>query len=164
MRHQNAVRNLGRSSSHRRALLRNMVTSLVLHEQCETTVAKAKELKRVADQMVTLGKQGDLHARRQALSYMKSKEAVHKLFAEIAVRFKSRQGGYTRVLRTRTRHGDTADMAIIEFVERAPVVAKSTAPSKESAAKETASKGAAAEAKPTKSKAPKKAAAKSKKA
>src|SRR5688572_15596175 len=106
MRHQNAVRNLGRSSSHRRALLRNMVTSLVLHEQFETTVAKAKELKRIADKMVTLGKQGDLHSRRQALSYMKDKEAVRKLFAEIALRFKTREGGYTRVLRTRTRHGD----------------------------------------------------------
>lgn len=130
MRHGNAFRKLGTSTSHRRALLRNLATSLVLNNRIETTLPKAKELKRVADKLVTLGKRGDLHARRQAMSYLfevkknetgnvGKREAVHKLFEELAPRFSERAGGYTRVLRTRVRQGDNAQMAIIEFVEAA---------------------------------------------
>lgn len=101
---------------HRRALFRNMVTSLIVEERIETTLAKAKELRRVADRMVTLGKRGTLHARRQALGYVQSKPAVQKLFAEIAVRFVERNGGYTRIIKLGQRRGDGADMAIIEYL------------------------------------------------
>jgi len=136
MRHQKAFRKLGRTPSHRKALFRNLATSLVLHDRIETTLPKAKELKRVADKLVTLGKKNSLHARRQALGYLfevkkhdpksKTKDtAVHKLFTEIAPRFADRNGGYTRVLRTRVREGDKAQMAIIEFVNE-EVKAKDT--------------------------------------
>ena len=117
MRHQNGLRKLGRTSEHRRALLRNMSTSLVLAGQCETTVQKAKELKRVTDKLITLAKRDSLHARRQAYSYLMNKDAVHKLFAELGPKYKTRNGGYTRVLRTSQRPGDAAEMAIIQLVE-----------------------------------------------
>jgi len=131
MRHAKAFRKLGRTPAHRRALFRNLATSLVLHDRIETTLPKAKELKRIADKLVTLGKKNNLHARRQAMGYLfasnltsKKKEhsgnkltAVHKLFEEIAPKFADRSGGYTRVLRTKVREGDKAQMAIIEFVE-----------------------------------------------
>jgi large subunit ribosomal protein L17 len=117
MRHLNGYRKLGIVSSHRRALLRNMATSLLKHERIETTLPKAKELRRVVERMITLGKRGDLHARRMAASYLFDDEAVSKVFGDIADRFKTRQGGYTRILRKGFRFGDGADMAFIELVD-----------------------------------------------
>lgn len=117
MRHRKAGRKLGRTSSHRDAMLRNMVTSLLDQERIVTTVPKAKEARRVAEQMITLGKRGDLHARRQALAFIRSKDIVAKLFDEISSQYASRQGGYTRIIRTGTRSGDAAPMAILELVD-----------------------------------------------
>lgn len=116
MRHRKAGRKLGRTAAHRKAMLRNMVTSLFEHERIVTTVPKAKEARRVADKMITLAKRGDLHARRQAHAYIQSKDVVAKLFDEIQEQFSSRQGGYTRIIRTGVRHGDAAQMAILELV------------------------------------------------
>ena len=116
MRHRKAGRKLGRTSSHRDAMLRNMVTSLLEQERIVTTVPKAKEARRVAEQMITLGKRGDMHARRQALSYIRSKAIVAKLFDELSSQYAERQGGYTRIIRTGTRAGDAAPMAILELV------------------------------------------------
>lgn len=116
MRHRKAGRKLGRTSSHRDAMLRNMVTSLLEQERIVTTVPKAKEARRVAEQMITLGKRGDMHARRQALSYIRSKAVVAKLFDELSGQYAERQGGYTRIIRTGTRAGDAAPMAILELV------------------------------------------------
>ncbi len=116
MRHGKSGRKLGRTSSHRRAMFRNMVTSLFEHERIVTTEQKAKELKPIAEKMITLAKRGDLHARRQALSYMQSKDVVAKLFDQIGSQFSDRQGGYTRIIRTGARQGDAAPMAIIELV------------------------------------------------
>ena len=118
MRHLKAGRKLNRTSAHRKALFRNMVTSLIDHEQVRTTDAKAKELRRIADRMITLGKRGSLHARRQALSYIRSRSVVTKLFDEVAARFKERPGGYTRVVKIGHRHGDAAPMSIIELTDR----------------------------------------------
>ena len=118
MRHRKRHGKLGRTSAHRKALMRNMVTSLLDHELIETTDAKAKELRRVADRMITLGKRGDLHARRQALSVIKDKRVTAKLFDELAGRYSERNGGYTRVLKTRVRVGDAAPMSIVELVDR----------------------------------------------
>jgi large subunit ribosomal protein L17 len=116
MRHRKAGRKLGRTAAHRKAMLRNMVTSLFEHERIVTTVPKAKEARRVADKMITLAKRGDLHARRQAHSYIQSKDVVAKLFDEIQGQFTDRQGGYTRIIRTGVRQGDAAPMAILELV------------------------------------------------
>lgn len=116
MRHQYAGRRLGRTTSHRVAMLRNMATSLFEHERIVTTTEKAKELRPVAEKMITLAKRGDLHARRQALSFIRSVSVVDKLFNEIKDKFEDRKGGYTRILRTGTRQGDCASMAIIELV------------------------------------------------
>ncbi|GAB4344175.1 MAG: hypothetical protein Kow0089_20560 [Desulfobulbaceae bacterium] len=116
MRHRKAGRKLGRTAAHRKAMLRNMVTSLFEHERIVTTVPKAKEARRIADKMITLAKRGDLHARRQALAYIRSKSVVAKLFDELPEQFSDRQGGYTRIVRTGVRHGDTAPMAILELV------------------------------------------------
>ena len=118
MKHRHAFRKLGRTSKHRRALLRNMVTSLIHHERITTTVHKAKELRRVADQMVTLGKKGDLAARRRANRYLRDERSLSKLFTVLAERYADRQGGYTRVLKSGNRYGDMAAMAIIEYVDR----------------------------------------------
>jgi large subunit ribosomal protein L17 len=118
MRHRKIHGKLGRNSPHRKALLRNMVTSLLDHEVIETTDAKAKELRRVADKMITLGKRGGLHARRQADSVIKSKDITAKLFGELAERYKERPGGYTRVLKVRNRVGDAAPMSLVELVDR----------------------------------------------
>jgi large subunit ribosomal protein L17 len=118
MRHRKAGRKLGRSSAHRSALLRNLVTALLEHEQIETTDAKAKELRRVADRMITLGKRADLHARRQALAVVRSREVVGKLFGPLADRYAKRAGGYTRILKLRTRPGDAAPISLIELVDR----------------------------------------------
>jgi large subunit ribosomal protein L17 len=123
VRHRKRHGKLGRSSAHRKALLRNMVTSLLDKERIETTDAKAKELRRVADRMITLGKRGDLHARRQALSVIRSKEVTSKVFDELADRFRERPGGYTRVLKVRRRTGDAAPMSIIELVGGEPAEA-----------------------------------------
>ena len=117
MRHLRQGRKLGRTTAHRKALLRNLATALLEHERIITTEPKAKELRRVADKLVTLGKRGDLHARRQALQTVRSNSVVQKLFNEIAPRFAERRGGYTRVLRLGYRSGDAAAMAVIELVD-----------------------------------------------
>jgi large subunit ribosomal protein L17 len=118
MRHLKAGRKLNRTPAHRKALFRNLVTSLIEHELVHTTDAKAKELRRIADRMITLGKRGTLHARRQALSYIRSQSAVSKLFGEVATRFRERPGGYTRVIKLGHRHGDAAPMSVIELTDR----------------------------------------------
>ena len=118
MRHRKEKRQLGRTTSHRSALLRNLVTSLIDKERIETTLAKAKELRRVADRMVTLGKRGDLASRRRALRVVRSQHVVKKLFSDIALRFEGRQGGYTRIYQIGPRPGDGASMALIELVDR----------------------------------------------
>jgi large subunit ribosomal protein L17 len=117
MRHRKAGRPLGRNSSHRRALFRNLVTSFLRYERIETTEAKAKEIRSIADQMITLGKRGDLHARRQAAAYILDRDVVSHLFADVAPRFSSKSGGYTRLIKTRVRHGDGAPMVIVELTE-----------------------------------------------
>ncbi len=116
MRHRKAGRKLNRTAAHRKAMLRNMVTSLLEHERIVTTVPKAKETRRVAEKMITLGKRGDLHARRQAMAYIRSKGVVAKLFDELSGQYVDRQGGYTRIIRTGNRYGDAAPMAIVELV------------------------------------------------
>jgi large subunit ribosomal protein L17 len=118
MRHGCAGRQFGRDTSHRKALLRMLVTSLLKNEKIETTVAKAKEIRPLAEKMITLGKRGDLHARRQALSFINDEMVVSGLFTHIAPRFAARSGGYTRIVLRRTRSGDAAPMAVIELVER----------------------------------------------
>jgi large subunit ribosomal protein L17 len=110
---------LGRTTSHRKAMLRTMVTSLLKYEKIQTTDMKAKELKKVADKMITLGKRGDLHARRQAASYVRERDVVGKLFSEMSERYKDRAGGYTRIVKSGYRAGDNAPMSIIEFVRNA---------------------------------------------
>jgi large subunit ribosomal protein L17 len=123
MRHLNLGRKLNRTSAHRRALFKNMFLALVKSSRITTTDAKAKELRRFADRMVTLGKKGDLAARRRAFSYLQSHQAVQKLFDEIAPRYKDRAGGYTRVVKFGFRRGDAAQLSIIEFTgleEKAP--------------------------------------------
>ena len=107
---------LGRTTSHRKAMLRTMVTSFLKHEKIKTTDLKAKELKKVAEKMITLGKRGDLHARRQAAAYVRDREMVGKLFGELSTRYRDRSGGYTRIVKTGYRTGDNAPMSIIEFV------------------------------------------------
>lgn len=144
MRHGFIGRRLNRSSSHRQAMLQNMAVSLLTHEQITTTLPKAKELKRVADRMVTLGKRGDLHARRQAASYLQDDLAVSKLFGALAERYKARAGGYTRVLKAGFRQGDAAPMAIVELVER-DVEAKGAADKARTAAEAATAETAEAE-------------------
>ena len=116
MRHRKATKNLSRNSSHRKAMLRNIVTSLFRFGQLETTDAKAKELRRVAEKMITLSKRGDLHARRQALSFMKDKSVTHKLFEEQREDYLNRQGGYVRVLKKGSRKGDSAPISVIQLL------------------------------------------------
>jgi len=116
MRHRNAGIKIGRTSSHREAMFRNMVTSLLKHDRIRTTDVKAKELRRWADKIITLAKQGDLHSRRQALAIVREKDVVHKLFAEAADRFGSISGGYTRIVKVGNRPGDAAPVSIIELV------------------------------------------------
>ncbi len=118
MRHGQTHRKLGRKSQHRTAMFANMAAALIKHEQISTTLPKAKELRPIVERLVTLAKRGDLHARRQAISTVRDETQVKKLFAAIAERYKTRQGGYTRVLKAGFRHGDMAAMAIIEFVDR----------------------------------------------
>jgi len=116
MRHLRAGRNLGRAPSHRSAMVRNLVTSLFKHEQMETTDARAKELRQVAERMITLAKRGDLHARRQALATIREKAVVHKLFDELKDRFMDRQGGYVRVVKKENRKGDGALISIVQLL------------------------------------------------
>jgi len=116
MRHLRAGRNLGRAPSHRSAMVRNLVTSLFKHEQMETTDARAKELRQVAERMITLAKRGDLHARRQALATIREKAVVHKLFDELKDRFMDRQGGYVRIVKKENRKGDGALISIVQLL------------------------------------------------
>jgi len=147
MRHRNYGRKLGRNTAHRRALLRNLVTSLILEERIETTLPKAKEARSAVEHMITLGKRGDLHARRLAASYALNPQAVKKLFEDIAKRYESRNGGYTRIVKTGWRVGDGADTAILELVgtkvleQRAEIRAK-RAERRKKAAEEAASQPA----------------------
>jgi large subunit ribosomal protein L17 len=117
VRHRKRGRQLGRNTKHRLALFRNLATSLMEHERIETTEAKAKELRGITDRLITLGKQGTLHARRGALRVLRTKETVSKLFDDIAKRFPDRHGGYTRIIKTRQRPGDAAKLVAIELVE-----------------------------------------------
>ncbi|WP_237215184.1 50S ribosomal protein L17 [Falsiroseomonas oryziterrae] len=118
MRHGVSGRKLGVTSTHRIAMLRSMATSLIKHEQITTTLPKAKELRPYVERIITLGKRGDLHARRQAYAQIRDEKVVDKLFTTIAERYKARNGGYTRVLKAGMRYGDAAPMAVIELVER----------------------------------------------
>lgn len=147
MRHNNAGRRLGRTTSHREAMFRNMVTSLLNHEKITTTDAKAKEIRSVAEKMITLGKRGDLHSMRLAAAYIREKSVVTKLFTTIAPRYKERAGGYTRIIKLGIRQGDTAPISLIELVEEEmnPKKAKQK-PAKSAVAPRVASVAAVAEA------------------
>ena len=135
MRHRKRGRQLGRDTKHRRALFRNLVTSLLEHERIETTAAKAKEVRGIADKMITLGKAGSLASRRMALAYLMKKETVAKLFSEIAPRLADRSGGYTRIIRTRIRQGDAAPMAVVELTQHNIAAPKTEEPAAEKAEK-----------------------------
>jgi len=130
MRHRKAGLKLGRTTSHRTAMFRNMVTSLLKHDRIQTTDVKAKELKRWADNIITLAKRGDLHARRQALAIVMEKDVVNKLFAEAAERFGSRAGGYTRIVKLGRRPGDAAPVSIIELIAADKTKTKEKKPKK----------------------------------
>ena len=118
MRHRQSGRKLNRTSSHRKSLFKNMAQALLKHEQIVTTLPKAKELKRVVEKLITLGKKGNLHSRRLAFNQIRDKDMVSKLFDNIAKRYSDRKGGYTRVLKAGFRYGDSAPMAVIELVDR----------------------------------------------
>ncbi|OQW34409.1 MAG: 50S ribosomal protein L17 [Nitrospira sp. SG-bin1] len=124
MRHRKKGRQLGRQTKHRTALFRNLVTSLLDQERIETTGAKAKEIRGFTDRMISLGKEGTLPARRRALGFLRSKAVVSKLFGDVAARFKDRSGGYTRIVKTRRRIGDAAEMVAIELVSRQELAPK----------------------------------------
>jgi large subunit ribosomal protein L17 len=124
VRHRKKGRQLGRQTKHRGALFRNLVTSLLEQERIETTGAKAKEIRGFTDRMITLGKEGTLPARRRALGFLRSKAVVTKLFNDVAARFKDRSGGYTRIIKTRRRVGDAAEMVAIELVSRQEIAHK----------------------------------------
>lgn len=118
MRHGNTNRKLNRTSSHRKAMFANMSAALIKHEQIVTTLPKAKELRPIVEKLITLGKRGDLHARRQAIAQMKDETQVQKLFSVLGPRYKDRQGGYIRILKAGYRYGDSAPVAVIELVDR----------------------------------------------
>ena len=120
MRHGNTNRKLNRTSAHRKAMFANMSASLIKHEQIVTTLPKAKELRPIVEKLITLGKRGDLHARRQAIAQMRDETQVQKLFATIGPRYKDRNGGYIRILKAGFRYGDNAALAVIELVDRDP--------------------------------------------
>ena len=141
MRHRKAGRNLSRNTSHRKAMLRNMVTSLFKHEQMETTDAKAKELRPLAEKMITLAKRGDLHARRQALAVFQDKAAAHRLFDEQKERFLNRQGGYVRIVKKEFRKGDGAPISIIQLLPEEGAKKKAKKAKKEAPAKSQKTKG-----------------------
>jgi large subunit ribosomal protein L17 len=139
MRHGNSGRKLNRTASHRRAMFRNMADALIKHEQIITTLPKAKELRPVVDKLITLGKRGDLHARRLAAARMNDQAMVKKLFDVLGPRYAERNGGYTRVLKAGFRHGDSAPMAVIELVDRDPEArGQDSGPTQEQAAEEPA--------------------------
>ena len=148
MRHQKKTVKLGRTAEHRKALLANQVCSLIAHQRIKTTLAKAKAVRPLAEQMVTLGKNGSLHARRMAFSTLRQKDAVKKLFDEIAPRSTERNGGYTRIVRLGQRKSDSASMAFIEWVDAAQVT-EEKAPQEKPAKKQKEPKPAAKEAAPT---------------
>jgi large subunit ribosomal protein L17 len=145
MRHQNKTVKLGRSQAHRDALLANQVCSLIIHQRIRTTLAKAKAARPLAEKMVTLGKKGTLHARRTAAAYLHQADAVKKLFNEIAPRSATRSGGYTRIVKLGARKSDSAPMAVLEWVDTAPVEAAAEPAAEEKAkpAKKPAAKKAA---------------------
>jgi len=120
MRHQRAGKKLGRDSAHRRALYANLAGALIEHGRIKTTEAKAKAVKPIAEQMITLGRRGDLHARRQALAFLRSPDVVHKLFSDVGPRFADRPGGYSRIVKIGPRPGDAAQMAYLELVDFVP--------------------------------------------
>jgi large subunit ribosomal protein L17 len=120
MRHRRSGRKLGRDSAHRRALYANLTSALIEHGRIRTTVAKAKEVRPIAEQMITLGRRGDLASRRRAIGYLRSHEVVHKLFSEVAPRFADRPGGYSRIVKLGPRQGDGAEMAYLELVDFVP--------------------------------------------
>ena len=120
MRHGRTGKKLGRDSAHRRALYANLACSLIEHGRIRTTETKAKAVRPIAEKMITLGRNGSIHARRQALAYLRSQEIVHQLFSEVAPRFKDRPGGYTRVIKLGPRQGDAAPMAYLELVDFVP--------------------------------------------
>jgi large subunit ribosomal protein L17 len=161
MRHGKSLRKFSRTWSHRKALLRNLATSFFKYEKFETTVEKAKELRPLVEKLITLGRNDTLAARRQAYGYLMDKAVVHKLFADIGPRCASRNGGYTRVVRTRVRPGDAAELAIIELVDKS---GKTSSEKEKSPAKKAAPKKAAAKKEPAAKKAPAKKAAPKKKA
>ena len=135
MRHRLHTFKIGRTGAHRKAMLANMVSSLIEHGEIRTTITKAKEARRVADKMVTLGKKGDLHRRRLAVSKLRDKTAVKKLFDEIAPQYTERNGGYTRIIKLSRRLGDAAEMCILQFVESDEAVKKAEKPAKAKKAK-----------------------------
>ena len=120
MRHQRAGKKLGRDASHRRALYANLAGALIEHGRIKTTEAKAKAVKPIVEQMITLGRRGDLHARRQALSFLRSQDVVHQLFSDVGPRFADRPGGYTRIVKLGPRAGDAAQMVYLELVDFVP--------------------------------------------
>jgi large subunit ribosomal protein L17 len=124
VRHQRVGKKLGRDSAHRKALYSNLAGALIEHGRIKTTVTKAKAVKPIAEQMITLGRRGDLHARRQATAFLRSRDVVHKLFAEVAPRFKDRPGGYARIIKIGPRAGDSAEMAYLELVDEEYVAAQ----------------------------------------
>ena len=144
MRHQKTGRKLGRNSSHRKAMYRNMVTSLFKYGQLETTDAKAKELKPIAEKLITLAKKGDLHSRRLALSYMNEKSITHKLFDDIKNGYLNRQGGYLRVLKNGFRRGDGASVSIVQLLPTEGAI-KKTGKKKKSAETKSSGESKAAE-------------------
>jgi large subunit ribosomal protein L17 len=155
MRHQVAGRKLGKKTAHRLAMLRNMSASLIKHGRITTTLPKAKELRKVADKLVTLGKANSLHARRQAFDFLRNRDAVQKLFAEIAPAFAKRMGGYTRIYHMGSRAGDAAKMAIIEYLQEDILTAKVEGTIADDTKKKTAKKKVVKKAK-TEAKEPKK--------
>lgn len=138
MRHQNNGRKLGRTTSHRLSMLSNLVSALIEHERITTTMQKAKETRRLAEKVITLGKSNTLHSRRLAFRIVKNETIVKKVFDVLGPRFASRPGGYTRILRTGFRHGDNAELGVLEFVERTPKAAPAAAPAAEKQASEEA--------------------------
>ena len=120
MRHHRSGKKLGRDSAHRKALYSNLAGALIEHGRIKTTEAKAKAVKPIAEQMITLGRRGDIHARRQATAYLRSQDVVHKLFSEVAPRFVDRPGGYSRIVKLGPSQGDAAEMVYLELVDYAP--------------------------------------------
>jgi large subunit ribosomal protein L17 len=120
VRHRKSGRKLGRDASHRKALYANLTGQLIEHGRIKTTIAKAKEVRPIAEQMITLGRRGGVHSRRQALKFLRSQDVVHKLFSDVGPRFKDREGGYSRIVRIGPRLGDAAEMAYLELVDFTP--------------------------------------------